>query len=91
MNIRTVSVNKIWQIVRKCHTKSGAPFDTTTSSMTRDELGLRRLGERITMASDVFSFVTGPLSQSHVFTSCMQAYMRATPCMWSFGGKVTYN
>ena len=43
------------------------------------------------MASALFSLMTSPLSQSHVFTSCMQASMRARACMWSVGGKVTYN
>ena len=36
-------------------------------------IGVRRLGEWITMASDLFSFMMNPLSQNHVFTSCMQA------------------
>ena len=49
-------------------------------------MGVRRLGERITTASDLFSFMTCPLSQSHVFTSSI-----AIACMWSVGGKVTYN
>ena len=59
--------------------------------MRLNVIGVRRLGERITMASDLFSFMTSPLSQSHVFTSCMQASMRARACMWSVGGKVMYN
>ena len=35
--------------------------------MRLNVIGVRRLGERITMASDLFSFMTSPLSQSHVF------------------------
>ena len=41
--------------------------------MRLNVIGVRRLGERITMASVLFSFMTSPLSQSRVFTSCMQA------------------
>ena len=37
--------------------------------MRLNVIGVRRLGEQITMAFDLFSFMTSPLSQSHVFTS----------------------
>ena len=38
-----------------------------------NEVGLRRLDEWMTMACDLLSFITIPLSQSHAFASCMQA------------------
>ena len=51
-------------------------------------VGVRRLDERMTMACDLLSFNTSPLSESHAFASCTQASIRARACAWSVGGKV---
>ena len=52
------------------------------------EVGIRRLDERMTMACDLLSFVTSPLSQSHSFAFFTQASKRARACVWSGGRKV---
>ena len=56
-----------------------------------NDVGVRRLDEWKTMACDLLSFITSPLSQSHAFASCTQASMRARACVWSVGGKVMYS
>ena len=53
-----------------------------------NDVGVRRLDERMTMACDMLSFITSPLSQSHTFASCTQASIRARACVWSVGGTV---
>ena len=53
-----------------------------------NDVGERRLDERMTMACDLLSFVTSLLSQSHAFASCTQASIRARACVWSVGGQV---
>ena len=53
-----------------------------------NDVGVRRLDERMTMACDLLSFITSPLSQSHLFASCTQASIRARACVWSIGGKI---
>ena len=53
-----------------------------------NDVGVRRLDERMTMACNCLSFITSPLSQSHAFASCTQASIRARTCVWSIGGKV---
>ena len=45
-----------------------------------NNVGVRTLDERMTMACDLLSFITSPLSQSHAFASCMQASIRARAC-----------
>ena len=40
-------------------------------------IGVRTFGDRIIIASDLFSFRTSPLSHSHIFTSRTQASIRS--------------
>ena len=56
-----------------------------------NDVGVRRHDEWMTMACDLLSFITSPLSQSHAFASCTQASIRARACVWSVGGKVMYS
>ena len=43
------------------------------SVMMLNDVGARRLDERMTMACVLLSLITSPLSQSHVFAPCTQA------------------
>ena len=52
-------------------------------------IGVRIFGDRIIIASDLFSFKTSPLS--HIFTSRTQASIRSKACVCSDGVNVTYN
>ena len=69
--------------------KTGEVSTSWPHILTRvNDVGVRRLDERMTMACDLLSFIASPLSQSHVFASCTQASLRASAGVWSVGGKV---
>ena len=50
------------------------------------DIGVRRFDERMTMACDLLSFITCPLSERHVFVSCTQVSIHSRACVWSVGG-----